>query len=87
VDAVLVNNQKPTEEQVEHYKLQEGENVMVENDMLTDSRLVLDDILNSVIISADKNDKIAHLRAFIRHSSEKLKEVVENKILKHESHI
>ena len=73
---ILVNGELPTKEQIEVYKIQEGENVLVENNMESDSRVLVRNILSTNILHEDKNDKLSSQRAFIRHDSEKLSESV-----------
>jgi uncharacterized cofD-like protein len=77
VDKILVNTEKPTAEQTEMYKIQEGDNVLVEDDLQEDERSIHAAMLNTSSFTADSKDKLAHLRAFIRHDSEKLAKVVE----------
>lgn len=76
VDLILVNTEEPTPEQTEMYKIQEGNNVLVENDMVGSKKVILAKMLSTTMVKENKRDKIAHLRAFIRHDSEKLAGVI-----------
>lgn len=80
VDIILVNNELPSKEQIEVYRLQEGEGVLVEND-LKDERVVYAPILSHALITFDKVDNIGSTRSFIRHDSKKFAECI-SKIIK-----
>lgn len=71
VDIILVNNEEPSPTQLEQYKTQEGEGVLVEDDF-KDSRVIRDALLSNAFFAYSKADKIANSRSFIRHDSEKL---------------
>ena len=71
VDFILVNSEAPSKEQIETYKIENGDGVMVENDM-TDSRIVAKDLLSKEVVKFDAADEIASVRSFIRHDSDKL---------------
>ena len=71
VDIILVNNQNPSKEQIEKYKLEEGDGVLVEDDF-KDNRVIRDALLSYVIPEAVIGDKTPNIRGFIRHDSEKL---------------
>lgn len=73
IDVILVNDEKPTTEQVKQYQLEEGAGVIVEDD-LKDTRALRAPLLSHAIIEEDKNDSIK--RSFIRHDSEKLAKIV-----------
>jgi uncharacterized cofD-like protein len=75
VDIILVNNQAPSEEQVEIYKLQEGYGVLVEDDLF-DDRAIHAPLLSNSIIKFNKADKIQGVRSFIRHDSKKLADCI-----------
>ena len=79
LDFILVNNEAPSEEQIEHYKLQEGDGVLVLDD-LKDKRIIRTSLLSHLFITYNKADVIQNIRSFIRHDSEKLAEVI-NKII------
>lgn len=76
VDMVLINNARPSDEQLTTYKLTEGDGVLVENDMGEDPRVVLASIMAESLTKESKGDAIAHTRSFIRHDSKKLGEVI-----------
>lgn len=76
LDIIIINSTKPTQEQVEHYKLEEGDGVLVENDLLDDSRVVLAPLISHALTVPDPKDAIALARSFIRHDSKRLEEVV-----------
>lgn len=75
VDIILVNNEKPTSEQIEHYKLEEGNGILVEDDF-KDDRVIRDALLSPVIFNKASADVIPSARGFIRHDSEKLAECI-----------
>lgn len=77
VDIVLVNDENPTREQVEFYELQEGDGVMVVDDMQEDKRLLRKNLLSSNINLQDSRDDVASTRSFIRHDKDKLKNAIE----------
>ncbi len=70
VDIILVNNEMPSEEQLENYKLKEGEGVLVEDDF-KDSRVIREPLLSHALIVYDKSDVVQDIRSFVRHDSEK----------------
>jgi uncharacterized cofD-like protein len=76
VDYVIYNSEVPSEEQVSKYSLQEGENVLVMNDMVDDSRIVLAKLLSHDAVNLSKADILQDERSFIRHDSTKLAEVL-----------
>lgn len=71
IDVILVNNEIPSKEQVERYKLEEGDGVLIEDDF-KDSRVVRVPLLSHVIFEKTKGDIIPATRGFIRHDSDKL---------------
>ena len=79
LDFILVNNEAPSEEQIEHYKLQEGDGVLVLDD-LKDKRIIKVPLLSHSFITYSKADSLQGVRSFIRHDSQKLAECI-NKII------
>jgi uncharacterized cofD-like protein len=77
IDIILFNGESPTGEQIEYYKLVEGDKVLVKNDMENDGRVITENLLSYKINENKSNDTVAGLRSFIRHDSDKLKEVME----------
>ncbi len=75
VDLILINNHLPSKEQIELYKIKEGDGVMVTNNM-KDNRIIEKDLLSTEITSFEKTDTIQTTRSFIRHDSDKLAEAV-----------
>jgi uncharacterized cofD-like protein len=73
VDIILVNNEEPSAEQIERYKLEEGDGVLIADDF-KDGRVVRDALLSRVIPQKIKGDFSPNTRGFIRHDSEKLAE-------------
>lgn len=71
VDVIIVNDEPPTPEQIERYKLKEGEGVYVEDDM-TDERIVRASLLSHVVYVKGAGDTLPSTRGFIRHDSDKL---------------
>lgn len=79
VDFILVNTEKPTKEQIERYKLEEGEEVLVADD-LNDNRVIRASILSHTVYEKAKEDLHPSTKGFIRHDSEKLAQCI-NKII------
>lgn len=77
IDFILINTEKPTKEQIEIYKLEEGSGVLVEND-LKDKRIVNAPLLSHLLIKYDKVDVKSNIRSFIRHDSLKLADCIYN---------
>ena len=75
VDIILVNNEPPTVEQTENYKLEEGDGVLVVDD-LVDSRIVRESLISPLLVSFDKTDDRQMYRSFIRHDSVKMADVI-----------
>jgi len=71
VDFILVNNEKPSEEQIERYKLESGDGVLIEDDF-RDNRVVRSALLSRIIPQTIVGDTSPNTRGFIRHDSEKL---------------
>ena len=76
IDYIICNNETPSEEQIEIYKMKEGDGVMVVNDMLDDKRVISAPILSHKIVVHGSNDAISSTRSFIRHDSKKISEVI-----------
>jgi uncharacterized cofD-like protein len=71
VDIALINNEIPSEEQVDAYKLEEGDGVLVEDDYKGEN-VVRAPLLSHAIIKKVEGDAIHSLRSFIRHDSVKI---------------
>jgi uncharacterized cofD-like protein len=76
VDIILVNNETPSKKQMEYYKLQEGDGVLVVND-LKDKRIIRESLLSRVFIKNHQSDVLQNTRSFIRHDSKKLANCLE----------
>jgi len=83
VDFILVNKDKLSQEQIERYKQEEGEGVIIEDDY-NDSRVVRASLLSSIIFEKSKEDVLPSTKGFIRHDSDKLAQVIEKIINKTE---
>lgn len=81
VDFILVNNESPTVKQIEKYKLEEGDGVLVIDD-LQEPRVIRKSLISHTIVMHNKTDKIAANRSFIRHNSEKLAKCIQKIIEK-----
>jgi uncharacterized cofD-like protein len=79
IDFVLINNENPSREQVEKYKLEEGDGVLVEDDF-KDPRGVRVPLLSHLFFDKSANDIFPSSKGFIRHDSDLLKEAI-NKII------
>lgn len=82
IDFILINNELPSKEQVEKYKLQEGDGVLVENDLTNDNRVLEGNFLSHNTFEGCAGDGIASTRSIIRHDGEALARTVEHIILK-----
>jgi uncharacterized cofD-like protein len=71
VDLILVNNEAPSGEQIERYKLEEGDGVLVEDDS-KDGRVIRESLLSHAFFVPTQGDKLGNTRSFIRHDSQKL---------------
>ncbi len=76
VDIILVNKTKPSKEQIKRYSLQEGDGVLVRDDLEDDKRVMRVSILSHTIIKYSKADIIQNMRSFIRHDSDKLAKII-----------
>ena len=69
-DIILVNSEAPTKEQVAQYQIEEGDGVLIEDDLGDDSRVVREPLLSPTFFVNSKGDTMK--RSFIRHDSKKL---------------
>jgi len=76
VDYILVNNEEPSKEQIERYKLEEGDGVLVEDDF-KDNRVIRDTFLSHLVFEKASADVLPSTKGFIRHDSEKLAACIE----------
>jgi uncharacterized cofD-like protein len=81
VDVILVNNEEPSAEQVERYKLEEGDGVLIEDDF-KDDRVVRAPLLSHVFFERAATDVIPSTKGFIRHDSTKLANTINDIINK-----
>ena len=81
IDVILVNNEEPSPEQIERYKLKEGDGVLIEDDF-KDGRVIRAPFLSHVVFDKTKGDVIPVARGFIRHDSDKLANCINNIINK-----
>lgn len=81
VDIILVNSEPPTKEQAEVYKIQEGDGVLVKDD-INDERVIREPLLSHLLPKLSKADILASTRSFIRHDSQKLADCVKKIIIK-----
>jgi uncharacterized cofD-like protein len=77
IDVILVNNKDPSREQIERYKLEEGDGVLIEDDF-KDDRVIRCSILSDVISKPITADLSPNTRGFIRHDSDKLAKSILN---------
>ena len=78
VDTILINDREPSEEQVQVYKIEVGDGVMVYDDGAFNSRHVRTPLLSSVVVTHQPGDKIASVRSFIRHDSDLLRAAIQS---------
>lgn len=76
VDIILINNEAPSDEQIKRYELQEGDGVLVKDDLLNDDRVIRKVLISHVIPLASKVDTVK--RSFIRHDSQKIASCIDN---------
>ncbi len=76
VDVILLNDEPPTEEQIKHYEMKEGDGVLTENDMKDDTRVVHGKLLSHAIIKYDEADAVRSVRSFIRHDKDAFAAVI-----------
>ncbi|KKR62690.1 MAG: hypothetical protein UU66_C0040G0002 [Parcubacteria group bacterium GW2011_GWB1_41_5] len=75
VDFILVNNEKLSKVQIERYKVEGGEGVLIEDDF-KDDRIVRAPLLSKFVFDKTKEDVIPRTVGFIRHDSKKLAECI-----------
>jgi len=80
VDIILINNEIPSKEQLEHYKLKEGEGVLIEDDF-KDKRVIRDSFLSRAVFNKNTGDVFLSVKGFIRHDSLKLAECIKKIIV------
>ncbi|MFA6256904.1 MAG: gluconeogenesis factor YvcK family protein [Candidatus Paceibacterota bacterium] len=73
LDFIVLNDEKPSQDQIEQYKAEERGDVLIEDD-LNDTRVVRAPLLSHVIYENSKGDIMK--RSFIRHDSGKLAAVI-----------
>ena len=66
---MLVNSLPPSQNQIETYQLQEGDGVLVVDDLPTNKKIFRSPLLSQGLVSFQKTDAIASSRSFIRHDS------------------
>jgi uncharacterized cofD-like protein len=69
IDVIVVNNETPSNDQVERYQLQEGSGVLVVDDMGSDARVIRAPLLSPLPHSPSRGDSFQASRGFIRHDS------------------
>lgn len=79
VDVALINNEMPSAEQIEAYKLEEGDGVLVEDDY-TGKNAVRAPLLSHAVIQKIEGDAIHSVRSFIRHDSTKMATAIQKLI-------
>ncbi len=75
IDYVLINNEFPSEEQVEIYELEEGGGVLVLDDYEKNNAIRLP-LLSHAVYKKETSDIIPAVRGFIRHSSRQLAKAI-----------
>lgn len=76
VDIILINNEVPSDEQIEHYKMEEGDGVLTVDDMGNDIRAMRENLLSKKVIEINPADKIQHVRSFIRHNKDSFRDAI-----------
>lgn len=80
VDIILINSEEPSEEQINHYKMEEGDGVLTIDDMKEDTRVIRENLLSKNIIGTHAKDAVSHLRSFIRHDKDAFRKAIEKLI-------
>ncbi len=75
IDIVLINSEAPSEEQIKKYEIQEGDGVLVMDD-LEDDRVIREVLISHLIPQTNSLDQIK--RSFIRHDSSKIANCISN---------
>lgn len=75
IDYVLINNELPSQEQIDFYQLQEGDGVLVIDDYKGDNGR-RDHLLSHAIITQQPGDIIFGTRSFIRHGSQLISKAI-----------
>lgn len=78
LDIVLVNSLPPSQEQLEAYELQEGDGVLVVDDLPTNAKVIRRPLLSQNLVAFQKTDAIASVRSFIRHDSDLFAKAIES---------
>jgi uncharacterized cofD-like protein len=73
VDVILVNTEAPSKEQVQYYKMEEGDGALTEDDM-NDPRIIRADLLSRAIVKVKEEEK--SIRGFIRHDKDRFAQVI-----------
>jgi uncharacterized cofD-like protein len=73
VDFILVNTEAPSSEQVQYYKMEEGDGVLAEDDM-DDPRVIRADLLSRAIVKVKEEEK--NIRGFIRHDKDRFAQTI-----------
>jgi uncharacterized cofD-like protein len=76
VDVILINNEPPSEEQIAHYKMEEGDGVLPEDDMGDDARVLRQNLLSHALVLEEKADAVQGMRSFIRHDKDKFAQAI-----------
>lgn len=71
IDTIIINDEEPSEEQIKRYMIQEGNNVLVKND-IQDGRIVHAPVLSHTLVAYQFADTIMGTRSFIRHDGDAL---------------
>ncbi len=80
IDIALINNEMPSAEQIEAYKLEEGDGVLVLDDY-TRENAVRVPLLSHAVIQKIEGDAIHSVRSFIRHDSAKIAAAIQNLVM------
>lgn len=76
VDIILVNNEPPSKEQVEYYKMEEGAGVLAEDDLGGDTRVIREGLLSRAIVRYAKEDVLGSTRSLIRHDKDRFAQAI-----------
>ena len=76
LDIILLNSELPTDEQVVHYKMEEGDGVLTIDYMNDDTRVIREKLLSHALIQYDKADIIQSIRSYIRHDKDRFKDAI-----------
>lgn len=78
---IMINNEKPSDKQIERYQLKEGDGVLVADDLAHDKRAKRFPLLARVIAKKTRSDALHSMRSFIRHDPKKFASAIKSTLI------